>query len=125
MTDQLDNKVNSIENFKEKETGNENENENENEHDIRPLIDAIWRKFGYDFSGYAEASFKRRIKAAISKYECQNLSGILQKILNEPDFFPILLNDLTVTVTEMFRDPQVYKAIREHVFPYLRTYPKF
>lgn len=92
--------------------------------EIKLLIDAIHQKYGYDFHGYAEASFKRRIVRALAKYGCASVAEILNRTLTEPEFFSSLLTDLTVTVTELFRDPHVYKAIREKVIPYLRTFPE-
>ena len=88
------------------------------------LIEAIRTKYGYDFRNYAEASFKRRIGRALGKYKCENVAELLHKTLVDPGFFSMLLNDLTITVTEMFRDPQVYKTLKEEVFPYLQTYPE-
>jgi chemotaxis protein methyltransferase CheR len=92
--------------------------------EIDLLLDAIFHKYGYDFRNYAEASFRRRINRAVSKYSCKSTADLLHKVLTEPDFFSLLLSDLTVTVTEMFRDPLVYKAIRAKVLPYLKTYPE-
>jgi chemotaxis protein methyltransferase CheR len=92
--------------------------------EVKLLIEAIRVKYGYDFRNYAEASFKRRIGRALSKYGCENIAAILHRTLTDPDFFSTLLNDLTITVTEMFRDPKTYRAIRDQVFPYLRTYPE-
>lgn len=92
--------------------------------EIKLLMDAILDQYGYDFHGYSEFSFKRRLIRALSKYGCENVSKIRQRLLTEPWFFSSLLSDLTVTVSEMFRDSSVYKIIREQVFPYLRTYPE-
>lgn len=92
--------------------------------ELKLLIEAIWQKYGYDFRMYAMASFKRRILRVLVKYGFSSISDLLHKTLTEPDFFALLLNELTVTVTEMFRDPHVYKSLREQVFPYLKTYPE-
>jgi chemotaxis protein methyltransferase CheR len=88
------------------------------------LIEGIRSKYGYDFRNYSEASFKRRIGRAVGKYGCANVSELLHNTLKDPSFFSALLNDLTITVTEMFRDPQVYRTLKDEVFPYLRTYPE-
>ncbi|HCR78715.1 MAG TPA: chemotaxis protein CheR, partial [Alcanivorax sp.] len=45
------------------------------------------------------------------------------RVLRDRQFFVTLLNDLTVNVTEMFRDPEFYKAFREEVVPVLKTFP--
>jgi chemotaxis protein methyltransferase CheR len=92
--------------------------------EIHLLVSAIRAKYGYDFENYAEASFKRRVQRAVSKHGCKNVAELLMRVLSSENFFSELLNDLTVTVTEMFRDPHVYQAIRTKVLPYLETYPE-
>ncbi len=92
--------------------------------EINLLIEAIFQKFGYDFHNYSHASFHRRLLKACSKFQCNSISDLLHRTLNEPDFFPLLLDNLTVTVTEIFRDPSVYRVLREEVLPHLRAYPE-
>jgi chemotaxis protein methyltransferase CheR len=92
--------------------------------EMKLLSEAIFRKYGYDFKNYAQASFKRRLMRACFKLNCGSLPELLHKVLTEPDFFARLLNELTVTVTELFRDPHFYFALRNEVVPYLRSYPE-
>jgi chemotaxis protein methyltransferase CheR len=95
------------------------------DHDIelRLLIDAIYHKYHYDFRGYAMASLKRRMASAMARFGCSTLSQLQDKLLHDPSAFPPLLDYLTVQVSEMFRDPGYYKALRDEVVPLLRTYP--
>jgi len=87
------------------------------------LIEAIYVKYHYDFRQYARASLKRRLTAALSYFDCPTLSQLQDKVLRNPTMFPQLLDYLTVPVSEMFRDPSYFRALREHVIPILRTYP--
>ena len=87
------------------------------------LIEAIYLKYHYDFRQYARASLKRRLTAALSHFDCPTLSQLQDKVLRNPTMFPQLLDFLTVPVSEMFRDPSYFRALREHVVPILRTYP--
>ena len=87
------------------------------------LIEAIYLKYHYDFRQYARASLKRRLTAALSHFDCPTLSQLQDKVLRTPTMFPRLLDFLTVPVSEMFRDPSYFRALREHVVPILRTYP--
>jgi chemotaxis protein methyltransferase CheR len=87
------------------------------------LIDAIYHLYHYDFRGYASASLKRRLKAAMIRFECPTLSQLQDKVVHDPAIFPALLDFLTVQVSEMFRDPAYFRAVREQVVPLLRTYP--
>lgn len=87
------------------------------------LVDAIYRKYHYDFRAYANASLKRRLTAAMAHFKCGTLSQLQQRVIHEPPVFPALLNYLTVQVSEMFRDPPYFLALRRQVVPLLRTYP--
>jgi chemotaxis protein methyltransferase CheR len=91
--------------------------------ELQLLVEAIYLRYHYDFRGYAAASLKRRLTAAMSRFGCRTLSQLQDRVLNEPDVFPQLLDFLTVQVSEMFRDPSYYLRLREQVVPVLRTYP--
>jgi chemotaxis protein methyltransferase CheR len=91
--------------------------------ELRLLVDAIYLKHHYDFRGYAAASLKRRLKSALPRFRCETLSQLQDKVLHDPAAFPLLLDFLTVPVSEMFRDPAYFLALREKVVPLLRTYP--
>jgi chemotaxis protein methyltransferase CheR len=93
--------------------------------ELRLFIDAILLKYDYDFRDYASASLKRRIAAAMARFGCATLSQLQERVIHEPGLFPALLDFLTVQVSEMFRDPAYFRALREHVVPHLRTYPSF
>jgi chemotaxis protein methyltransferase CheR len=87
------------------------------------LIDAIYRLYHYDFRSYAPASLRRRLKAAMIRFDCKTWSALQDKVLHDAVVFPLLLDFLTVQVSEMFRDPGYFRALREQVVPLLRTYP--
>lgn len=91
--------------------------------EFRLLIDAIFHVYHYDFRGYAGASLRRRMKSALSRFACLTLSQLQDRVVHEPEVFAGLLDFLTVQVSEMFRDPGYFRALREHVVPVLRTYP--
>jgi chemotaxis protein methyltransferase CheR len=91
--------------------------------ELQLLIEAINLKYHYDFRQYARASMKRRVSSAMAHFACTTLSQLQDKVLHDPTMFPRLLDFLTVPVSEMFRDPGYYRALREHVVPVLRTYP--
>ena len=91
--------------------------------EIQLLLETIFLKYGYDFRNYSEASLERRIMHRYSISKFVNMAEMQHRILNDPQFFRLLLLDLSVNVTEMFRDPNFYKAIRQTVIPILKTYP--
>jgi chemotaxis protein methyltransferase CheR len=87
------------------------------------LVEAIYQRYGYDFRQYSQASVKRRVLHHLAKTDCQTVSELIPRILYDEDAFTSLFRDLSVTVTEMFRDPWVYLALREKVIPFLKTFP--
>jgi len=87
------------------------------------LLDAIYRTYHYDFRSYAEASLRRRVQSALVRFRCATISELQGRIVREPKLFSELLGYLTVPVSDMFRDPAYFKALRETVVPYLATYP--
>lgn len=91
--------------------------------EIRLLLEALYLKYHYDFRNYAMASIKRRLRQAREQLGFSTFSSLQESLLHDPDMLPRLLRYLTVQVSEMFRDPTYFKAIREHVVPHLRTYP--
>jgi chemotaxis protein methyltransferase CheR len=91
--------------------------------EFRLLIDAIYHLYHYDFRGYAPASLRRRLKAALPRFDCITVSQLQDRVMHEPEVFAGLLDHLTVQVSEMFRDPTYFRALREQVVPLLRTYP--
>jgi chemotaxis protein methyltransferase CheR len=91
--------------------------------EFRLLLDAIYHMYQYDFRGYSAASLRRRMKSAMAHFDCRTLSQLQDRVLREPEVFAGLLDYLTVQVSEMFRDPTYFRALREHVVPLLRTYP--
>ncbi len=91
--------------------------------EIALLIKAIHLKYGYDFSNYAEASLTRRIKKNLQETGARRIMDMIPKIIDDPQYFKDFLVNMSVNVTEMFRNPLFYASIREKVVPYLKTYP--
>jgi chemotaxis protein methyltransferase CheR len=92
--------------------------------EIRLLLSAIQAKYGYHFVDYAEGSIRRRVRAALTRSGLAHLGELQHRILLDPSFFASILDDLTVRVSEVFRDPAFFRAFRERVLPILRTYPQ-
>ena len=91
--------------------------------ELRMLVEAVYLKYNYDFRDYTGASQKRRVLVAMREMECETVSELQSKVLHEPNGFAQLLQYLTIPVTEMFRDPEYFLAVREQVAPFLKTYP--
>ncbi len=87
------------------------------------LLEAIHRRYAYDFRGYATASLRRRLWHRAMLERLTTLSGLQERIMHDPACMDRLLGDLSINVTEMFRDPGFHRALRDRALPLLRTYP--
>ena len=81
--------------------------------ELRLFLEALFQRYHYDFRGYSMASVKRRMKQARDHFKCETFSQLQDKLLHQPDLLPDMLGFLTVQVSEMFRDPSYFRAIRE------------
>lgn len=89
----------------------------------RLLLEAIYRRYGYDFRAYSEASMLRRLEQIRLRSGDASLSLLQHRLLHQPDFFQEILPEFTITTSEMFRDPDFFAQLRERVCPLLQTYP--
>ncbi|QIB50010.1 protein-glutamate O-methyltransferase CheR [Pseudomonas sp. OIL-1] len=91
--------------------------------EIRLLLEALYHRYHYDFRDYAMSSIKRRLRQAKENMGLATISAMQERVLHDPDMLPQMLRYLTVQVSEMYRDPSYFLAIRQLVIPHLRTYP--
>lgn len=91
--------------------------------EVELLLQAVYVKYQHDFRRYARASMRRRLRHAMRRFGCDSLSQLQHALIHDPAAFPLLLQYLTVQVSEMFRDPPYFAALRALVVPVLRTYP--
>lgn len=91
--------------------------------EVELFVQALQKRHGYDFGQYAPASLKRRVRLLADQLGCKTISGLTERMLHEPQLLPNVLEGLTVPTSEMFRDPAMFRALREKVFPLLASYP--
>ena len=94
-----------------------------NEADLNLLLNELFNSYGYDFSNYAKASLKRRVNRLVVMDRFPSFAEFFYRVKSDAGYLAHLVQELTVNVTEMFRDPSVYKTIREQVLPILATHP--
>lgn len=87
------------------------------------LLDAISYRYGHDLNSYAKKSLKRRLLRHVDKLGYEKLTDLIKPILHDETFFENLLNTVSVPVTEMFRDPEIFHILRNKIFTLLQTYP--
>jgi chemotaxis protein methyltransferase CheR len=91
--------------------------------ELKLFLEALYLRYDYDFRHYSQASLKRRLGAAMTRLGCRSVTQLQDRVIHDAATFPVLLDYLTVQVSEMFRDPSYFLALRQKVVPFLRTYP--
>jgi chemotaxis protein methyltransferase CheR len=91
--------------------------------EVHLLLEAIYRRYGFDFRDYAFTSMKRRVESILAAEGLSSISELQGKLLREPACMEHFLLSVTVNVTSMFRDPAFYVAFRTLVLPWLRECP--
>ena len=90
---------------------------------VEILLSDVLEVYGYDFTGYSRASLKRRILRLYALDSFVSFAEFRYKIRTEATYFKRFLEQVTINVTEMFRDPEFYKTLRTDILPRLGTYP--
>ncbi|HVZ86000.1 MAG TPA: CheR family methyltransferase [Polyangia bacterium] len=90
---------------------------------LASLLEAVFRRYHYDFRRYATASLKRRVLGALPHFRLPSITALEGRMTEDPRLFNTLLGYLTVQVSDLFRDPSYFRTLRELVVPYLATYP--
>jgi chemotaxis methyl-accepting protein methylase len=92
--------------------------------EINLLLEGLYQMYGFDFRHYVRSSLRRRILNRMKMEKLPTITALLEKVLHEPLFVDKLLGDMSIRVTEMFRDPSFFNAFRTQVVPELRDYPE-
>ncbi|MFY7815597.1 MAG: CheR family methyltransferase [Chryseobacterium taeanense] len=91
--------------------------------EVEYLIKDVYEMYGYDFSEYSRASFKRRVNRICLIDRFTSFAELRYTIVNDPEYLKRFIEEITVNVTEMFRDPLFFKTLRDKILPQLGTYP--
>lgn len=92
--------------------------------EIRLFLEALRQRHGYDFLRYSRSSMRRRLLAFARSMGETSVSGLIPRLLHDEGLLPRILTSLSVPVTTMFRDPEVFLALRRKVLPVLQSYPR-
>lgn len=91
--------------------------------ELDDILQVLIHRYGYDFTGYARGSLLRRINRFAKELNSGSAYDLKFTLLNNEPVFHRFLQEVTVNVTELFRDPVYYKMMREKVLPVLASYP--
>jgi len=94
-----------------------------NDRELEVLINDVFEYYGFDFSGYSRASFKRRVDRLLHLDGFDNFTDFLSRVRSDAVYYKRMVEEITVNVTEMFRDPHFYKVVRTEILPVLATKP--
>ena len=92
--------------------------------DLNEVISVTDNLFGFDFSDYAPESLKRRLIRLMKKLDYPKFYDFKYALTNGNISKEVLLNEITVNVTDMFRDPEVFHEIIQVIFPYFKSFPE-
>jgi len=98
-------------------------NHNTQDVEVSLMLRVLKERYGYDFSGYAQASLKRRLQELTRYFDVEHLSELIPEMLYDEAVAQTVINSISVPTSEFFRDPQVWKMIREEVMPQLNSFP--
>ena len=87
------------------------------------LLEGVFRMYHYDFRQYVRSSLRRRVHQALLALKHTSITSLLDRILHDPRAFAQFLPHMTIQVSDMFRDPSYWLALRKRVVPHLSTYP--
>ena len=92
--------------------------------ELDSLTNAIKARYGIDFTNYEKASLKRGFTRLIQKHELGSIMGLWSKIMRDKEFLNHYIDDLTVNLTELFRNPEIWVKLRSDVLPQLLQRPQ-
>lgn len=93
--------------------------------EIESLLEVIYRRYGYDFRDYVQGSVARRLQWRKQQWKLANIADMIPLIIHSKNHFNVLLTDMSIAITEMYRDPHFFNSMINDVFPVLKTFPFF
>ena len=100
------------------------ENHNIENVEVNLLLDALKERYGYDFTGYARASLKRRLLGLMPDFDVRHLSQLIPIVLYDETVAQTVINSISVPTSEFFRDPLVWRHLRTNILPQLASFPR-
>jgi len=85
--------------------------------DIREIIRVIKNVHDLDLSNQALTSFKFRLERAMAQLKFPDAESLIRKLQDDPLFFDVFMHEISVPSTEMFRDPSLWRWLRDEYFP--------
>lgn len=91
--------------------------------ELETLINEVFEQYGFDFGSYSKASLKRRVDRLYQMDGFTHFREFLYQIRTDEQYYKRMIEEITVNVTEMFRDPAFYAVLRKEIIPLLAPKP--
>jgi chemotaxis protein methyltransferase CheR len=88
------------------------------------VVTALKERWGYDFTGYSLPALKRRLAQIAASRGSARVAELISPILHDPDGAAAIINGISVPASEFFRDPLVWKFVREELARHLSSFPR-
>jgi chemotaxis protein methyltransferase CheR len=92
--------------------------------EVNLLLNALNERYGYDFTGYARASLKRRLLELTHYFDIEHLSQLIPIMLYDEAVAQTIINSISVPTSDFFRDPLVWRYLRNTILPQLASFPR-
>lgn len=92
--------------------------------EVELFLQGLYQLYGYDFRHYSKAHMKRRIIHRMKRESMPSISYLQHELLHSPQCVPKILDDFSINVTEMYRNPDFFKFVRQEVVELLKQYPQ-
>lgn len=89
--------------------------------ELESLTTAIKMRYGMDFTNYEKASLKRGFTRLIQKHDLDSVIGLWTRIMQDRQFLKNNIDELTVNLTELFRNPEIWIKLKEDILPKLKV----
>lgn len=93
-------------------------------HELELLLEALYRFCDYDLRQYGRRSLLRLIQNILAEHGLHHVSDLIPLVAHDASFRRTVIDRLTVSYSVMYRDPELFKRLRDDVFLYLQSFPR-
>jgi len=85
------------------------------EEEMNALTQSILTRYGIDFTCYEPKSLRRRILRVLNHLNLSSIHDLWLRFLRDPEFVHVFMNEISVGMTSMFRDPVLWRNLKKRV----------
>ncbi|MEF8799072.1 MAG: chemotaxis protein CheB [Candidatus Bipolaricaulota bacterium] len=84
---------------------------------VPKILDLVRKETGHDFTNYKRTTIRRRIERRMAVHQVKGIGDYLELLRESPDEVGELFQDLLITVTNFFREPESFAFLKDQVLP--------